>query len=112
MSPTCNLRVTTLCAQVLISAVFFREFLPWQIYASLVPIIGGVGLASLKEVSFSWLSFVAGTGSAVTSASKAILSKKVRPRVEPTVYNHHAQPRNHHVTLCRRCSTASRSART
>jgi len=62
---------------VFLSAVFFREFLPWQIYASLVPIIGGVGLASLKEVSFSWLSFIAGTGSAVTSASKAILSKKV-----------------------------------
>lgn len=62
---------------VLLSAVFFREFLPWQIYASLVPIIGGVSLASLKEVSFSWLSFIAGTGSAVTSASKAILSKKV-----------------------------------
>jgi solute carrier family 35 protein E1 len=62
---------------VLLSAVFFREFLPWQIYASLIPIVGGVGLASLKEVSFSWLSFIAGTGSAVTSASKAILSKKV-----------------------------------
>ena len=62
---------------MLLSAIFFREFLPWQIYASLVPIIGGVALASLKEVSFSWLSFIAGTGSAVTSASKAILSKKV-----------------------------------
>jgi len=42
-----------------------------------VPIIAGVSLASLKELTFSWMSFIAGTGSAVTSAAKAILSKKV-----------------------------------
>jgi len=47
------------------------------VYLSLVPIIAGVSLASLKELSFSWMSFIAGTGSAVTSAAKAILSKKV-----------------------------------
>ena len=51
--------------------------LPLPVYLSLLPIIGGVGLASLKELSFSWLSFTAGTLSAVTSATKAILSKKV-----------------------------------
>ena len=42
-----------------------------------MPIIAGVSLASLKELSFSWMSFIAGTASAVTSAAKAILSKKV-----------------------------------
>jgi len=62
---------------VLLSAVFFKEFLPVPIYLSLVPIIGGVALASMKELSFTWVSFIAGTLSAVTSASKAILSKKV-----------------------------------
>ena len=36
-----------------------------------------MSLASLKELSFSWMSFIAGTASAVTSAAKAILSKKV-----------------------------------
>lgn len=40
----------------LISAVCFREFLPLPIYATLVPIIGGVGLASMKELSFTWVS--------------------------------------------------------
>eukprot|EP00441_Pelagodinium_beii_P044115 CAMPEP_0197652702 /NCGR_PEP_ID=MMETSP1338-20131121/34611_1 /TAXON_ID=43686 ORGANISM="Pelagodinium beii, Strain RCC1491" /NCGR_SAMPLE_ID=MMETSP1338 /ASSEMBLY_ACC=CAM_ASM_000754 /LENGTH=427 /DNA_ID=CAMNT_0043227639 /DNA_START=55 /DNA_END=1338 /DNA_ORIENTATION=+ len=60
----------------LISAVFFREFLSVPVYASLVPIILGVSLASMKELSFTWVSFIAGTVSAVTSASKAILSKK------------------------------------
>jgi len=61
----------------LISAVVFRDFLPLPVYLSLVPILLGVSLASLKELTFSWYSFIAGTMSAVTSASKAILSKKV-----------------------------------
>jgi solute carrier family 35 protein E1 len=61
----------------LILAVGFQEILPVPVYLSLLPIIGGVGLASMKELSFSWLAFVTGTLSAVTSATKAILSKKV-----------------------------------
>jgi len=60
----------------LISAVFFREFLSVPVYASLVPIIIGVMLASTHELSFTWVSLIAGTLSAVTSACKAILSKK------------------------------------
>jgi solute carrier family 35 protein E1 len=61
----------------LILAVGFKEILPVPVYLSLLPIIGGVGLASMKELSFSWVAFVTGTLSAVTSATKAILSKKV-----------------------------------
>ena len=61
----------------LISAVCFREFIPLPVYLSLVPIIGGVGLASMKELTFTWVSFVAALLSAIASASKAILSKKV-----------------------------------
>jgi solute carrier family 35 protein E1 len=61
----------------LLLGVCFKEMLPLPVYLSLVPIIGGVGLASLKELSFSWLSFTTGTLSAVTSATKAILAKKV-----------------------------------
>ena len=71
------LKATEPVWSALISAAIFREFLPLPVYASLVPIILGVSLASLKELSFSWMSFIAGTASAVTSAAKAILSKKV-----------------------------------
>ena len=71
------LKATEPVWSALISAVFFRDFLPFPVYASLVPIIAGVSLASVKELTFSWTSFIAGTGSAVTSAAKAILSKKV-----------------------------------
>merc|ERR1719201_51100 len=71
------LKATEPVWSALISAVIFRDFLPLPVYASLVPIMFGVSLASLKELTFSWMSFIAGTGSAVTSAAKAILSKKV-----------------------------------
>jgi solute carrier family 35 protein E1 len=71
------LKATEPVWSALILAVGFKEFLPLPVYLSLVPIIGGVGLASMKELSFSWLGFTAGTISAVTSATKAILSKKV-----------------------------------
>ena len=71
------LKATEPVWSALILAIGFGEFLPVPVYLSLVPIMGGVGLASLKELSFTWLSFTAGTISAVTSAAKAILSKKV-----------------------------------
>ena len=71
------LKATEPVWSALILGVCFREILPLPVYLSLIPIIGGVGLASLKELSFTWLSFTSGTLSAVTSASKAILSKKV-----------------------------------
>jgi solute carrier family 35 protein E1 len=71
------LKATEPVWSALILAIGFGEFLPIPVYLSLVPIMGGVGLASLKELSFTWLSFTAGTISAVTSATKAILSKKV-----------------------------------
>ncbi|KAG8461134.1 hypothetical protein KFE25_003703 [Diacronema lutheri] len=71
------LKATEPVWSALLLAVCYKEFLPLPVYFSLVPIIGGVGLASLKELSFSWLSFTAAVLSAVASAAKAILSKKV-----------------------------------
>jgi len=58
-----------------LSAVFLREVLPIPVYLSLLPVIGGVALASLKELSFTWLAFSTAMMSNVASASRAILSK-------------------------------------
>mmetsp|Transcript_5366 Transcript_5366/g.6982 ORF Transcript_5366/g.6982 Transcript_5366/m.6982 type:complete len:398 (+) Transcript_5366:70-1263(+) len=60
-----------------LSALFLKQVLPLPVYLSLLPVIGGVGLASLKELSFSWMAFGTAMLSNVASASRAILSKTV-----------------------------------
>jgi len=60
-----------------LSAIFLKEFLPIPVYLSLLPVIGGVGLASLQELSFSWMAFGTAMLSNIASASRAILSKTV-----------------------------------
>jgi len=47
----------------------------WQVYASLFPIIAGVCIASLKELSFSYKSLICALISNVAFASRAVLSK-------------------------------------
>jgi solute carrier family 35 protein E1 len=58
-----------------LSALFLKEILPIPVYLSLLPVIGGVAIASLNELSFSWLAFSTAMLSNVASASRAILSK-------------------------------------
>merc|ERR1719331_1751926 len=48
----------------------------WQTYLTLLPIVGGVALASLKELSFTWVGFIAAMGSNLSSALRGILAKK------------------------------------
>merc|ERR1712190_589831 len=57
--------------------VFMGEVMKWPVYAALLPIIGGVGLASASELSFNWVCFGAAMGSNLGSASRAVYSKKV-----------------------------------
>jgi len=47
------------------------------VYASLIPIIGGVGLASLKELSFTWTSLIAASSANQAAALKNVVSKGV-----------------------------------
>jgi len=61
----------------ILNFVFMGEVLKWPVYASLLPIIGGVGLASASEMSFNWLCFGAAMGSNFGSAARAVYSKKV-----------------------------------
>merc|ERR1719203_926807 len=52
------------------------EVLPTPVYATLLPIIGGVAIASMKELSFSVLALASAMLSNVSSAARGVLSKK------------------------------------
>jgi len=60
----------------LLSGVLLGQVFPVPVYLTLIPIIFGVALASLKELSFTWLCFGAAMLSNVSSALRAILAKK------------------------------------
>mmetsp|Transcript_12921 Transcript_12921/g.26387 ORF Transcript_12921/g.26387 Transcript_12921/m.26387 type:complete len:318 (+) Transcript_12921:31-984(+) len=49
---------------------------PMSVNLCLIPIVGGVALASMKELSFSWTSFGGAMGSNLSFAIRGIFSKK------------------------------------
>ena len=59
----------------LVSAIVFGSWMKPQVYATLIPVVGGVGYACLKERSFSWLAFNTAMGSNVAFALRAVVSK-------------------------------------
>lgn len=60
----------------LFSAVFLGEFFPAPVYLTLIPVIGGVLLASAGELNFSRSALFGALGSNVAAATRAILSKR------------------------------------
>ena len=48
-----------------------------MVYAALIPIIGGVGLASLKELSFTWTALIAASLANQAAAFKNVVSKVI-----------------------------------
>ncbi|TVU09040.1 hypothetical protein EJB05_42480 [Eragrostis curvula] len=72
---------------VLLSALFLGELpTPWVVL-SLLPIVGGVGLASLTEASFNWAGFWSAMASNVTFQSRNVLSKKLMVKKEESLDN-------------------------
>ena len=63
-------------ATCVLNAVLLKETLPPFVYATLAPIIFGVGLASLKELSFTWLALGSAMLSNVSSSARGVLSKR------------------------------------
>ena len=59
------------------------------VYLALVPIIGGVALASATELSFSWLGFACAMSSNVAFSARAIFSKVLMSKMTPlNLYNY------------------------
>ncbi|XP_078438981.1 phosphoenolpyruvate/phosphate translocator 1, chloroplastic-like [Wolffia australiana] len=72
---------------VLLSALFLGEKPSLLVLLSLAPIVGGVGLASLTEVSFNWAGFWSAMASNVTFQSRNVLSKKLMIKKEESLDN-------------------------
>jgi solute carrier family 35 protein E1 len=58
-----------------VSGFYFNTWMPPQVYATLIPVVGGVGYACMKELNFSWLAFAAAMSSNLFFALRAVLSK-------------------------------------
>ena len=72
---------------VLLSAMFLGEMpTPWVV-ASLLPIAGGVALASMTEASFNWAGFWSAMASNVSFQSRNVLSKKFMVKKEESLDN-------------------------
>jgi len=67
---------------VVLSAIFLGELPTVWVGLSLLPIVGGVALASLTEASFNWAGFWSAMASNVTFQSRNVLSKKLMVKKE------------------------------
>ncbi|KAF3444636.1 hypothetical protein FNV43_RR14329 [Rhamnella rubrinervis] len=72
---------------VLLSALFLAERPNLWMISSLVPIVGGVALASFTEASFNWIGFCCAMASNLTNQSRNVLSKKLMIKKEETLDN-------------------------
>ncbi|XP_058733665.1 triose phosphate/phosphate translocator, non-green plastid, chloroplastic-like [Vicia villosa] len=72
---------------VLMSSMFLGEMPTAWVVASLVPIAGGVALASATEASFNWIGFLSAMASNLTNQSRNVLSKKLMVSKEESMDN-------------------------
>ncbi|ERN02362.1 phosphoenolpyruvate/phosphate translocator 1, chloroplastic [Amborella trichopoda] len=72
---------------VVLSALFMGELPTLWVVSSLVPIVGGVALASLTEASFNWAGFWSAMASNLTNQSRNVLSKKFMLKKEESLDN-------------------------
>lgn len=59
----------------IVSGIVFKKWMKTPVYATLIPVVGGVGYACLKELNFSWLAFSAAMASNLAFALRAVQSK-------------------------------------
>lgn len=57
------------------SGIFLKSFFPLPVYLSLLPVVGGVIMASVSEVSFTWLGFLSAMTSNFAFTARNLFSK-------------------------------------
>ncbi|MED6105993.1 hypothetical protein PIB30_000780 [Stylosanthes scabra] len=72
---------------VILSAMFLGEMPNALVIGSLVPIVGGVALASATEASFNWAGFWSAMASNLSNQSRNVLSKKLMVKEEESMDN-------------------------
>ena len=64
----------------LLSVTLLRQTVSRRVWLSLMPVVGGVALASAQELSFVWSAFLASVASDIALALRNVLSKKSMDR--------------------------------
>uniref|UniRef100_A0A7S3QP47 Sugar phosphate transporter domain-containing protein n=1 Tax=Dunaliella tertiolecta TaxID=3047 RepID=A0A7S3QP47_DUNTE len=68
---------------VALSALFLGEQPHPLVVATLLPIMGGVAMASMSEATFNWRGFLSAMGSNLTFQSRNVFSKKLMAKAPP-----------------------------
>ncbi|KAI4375336.1 hypothetical protein MLD38_013219 [Melastoma candidum] len=72
---------------VVLATLFLGERPTFWVVSSLVPIVGGVALASFTEASFNWVGFGSAMASNLTNQSRNVFSKKFMVNKEEALDN-------------------------
>lgn len=62
---------------VVLQCVVWRKYFDWRIWASLVPIVGGILLTSITELNFNMFGFCAALFGCVATSTKTILAESL-----------------------------------
>ncbi|CAK8534816.1 unnamed protein product [Lathyrus sativus] len=57
------------------TTIVWRKYFDWRIWASLIPIVGGILLTSITELSFNMLGFCAALFGCLATSTKTILAE-------------------------------------